>query len=147
MLRELKRKPSRRKRRHGGTSSTTAPASARSQGYQKAVTAKLREDDRSSEIHGLLNARLGDQLYNQWFVNAAILIDENALTIVTASRFQSSWIEENFAAILLKATAKATGLIVQNPRFMIEGDAPPKRDKPLAGIARPAPLDFDELPV
>lgn len=123
MLRQLHRKPSRRTRRERTVNAPTAPAPATSQGYQKAVTAKSREDERSSEIHTLLKAQLGNHVYDHWLSNAAILIEETGLIVVTASSFQSSWIEENLAIKLSKAAASVAGIGERRPCFRVESVA------------------------
>lgn len=123
MLRELNRKPCRRPRRERATPSPAAHTAKTSKGYQKALKAKSFEDERSSEIRTLLKAQLGNQVYDHWLSNAAILIEETGLIVVTASSFQSSWIEENLAIKLSKAAAKVAGIGERRPCFRVESAA------------------------
>ncbi len=123
MLRQLHRKPGQRKRRERAPNLQVDQSSAPVQTVRKAVKAKSREDDRSHEIRNLLQAQMGNQVYEHWLSNVAILIEPTGLTVVAASPFQSSWIEENLSVKLSKAAEKVAGIVGARPRFEVESRA------------------------
>lgn len=61
------------------------------------VKAKSRECDLSARVHDALRRRLGVSIYDQWLKDAALIYEEPGLTVIVASDFQRSWIEDRFS--------------------------------------------------
>lgn len=90
------------------------------------VATKAAEDDRSRTIHGALRRAMGSQLYDTWIAPCAILCDDNGITLVTGSEFQSGWISDRFES-RIKAAARAAGIPAQWIRYRAEQRAAPSR--------------------
>lgn len=103
MLRQLN-KPKREARRQRGAKQTQQPDAKPVE--RKPVAAQQREDERSQELRSCLKRTLGDQTFNHWFANAALIVDQAEVTVIAASPFQSTWMEQNFRGHIFSAARR-----------------------------------------
>ncbi|NKB16545.1 MAG: hypothetical protein HC774_06260 [Sphingomonadales bacterium] len=64
------------------------------------VRAKARECDLSARVHDALRRRLGVPIYDHWLKDAALIYDDPRLTVIVASEFQRSWIEDRYGQLI-----------------------------------------------
>jgi DnaA N-terminal domain/Helix-turn-helix domain len=84
------------------------------------VTAKKRECEKSKSIHRWLRTAVGDVSYAHWIGNCAIIPDEPGVVVVVPSSFIGEWLEQNFKAKIVQATASITGSLPRWVRFDVE---------------------------
>lgn len=146
MLRELNRKPKRKPSRNSAASSNGRMATGMS--GTKSVMARQWEDENSHKLRSLLKRTLGDQLFEQWFEKAALLVDQSELTVITASPFQSEWIEQNFRGQISSAARRLFADGIAHIKFQTGPSDTPSQPKGLPQAAPLCPAEIDyELPV
>lgn len=146
MLRELNRKPKRKPSRNSAATSNGKMATSTI--GAKSVLAKQWEDEHSHKLRNLLKRTLGDQLFEQWFEKAALLVDQSELTVITASPFQSEWIEQNFRGQIASAVRRLFGNEIGHIKFQTGPTDTPTPSKTLPHVAILCPSEIDEeLPI
>lgn len=99
------------------------------------VAAKRREDDRSNELHHMLEEALGKATWECWFARVALLFEDCGLIVVSPSSFHRSHLESNYHRAIDQALS-ATGRGVDWTRFIVEQSAAAPSAKSIA--AKPA---------
>jgi hypothetical protein len=84
------------------------------------VALKAKEDERSKAIHDALRRELGAALFDTWMANAALIHAGPDVTVIAASEFARSWIEERFQQKIMTAARAVLGSGVRRVRFQVE---------------------------
>ena len=84
------------------------------------VAAKAKEDERSSAVHAALRHDLGAQIYDHWIAPAAVIADDDGVTLIAASEFARSWIEDRFRSKIAEAARAMLGPGAQRVRVEVE---------------------------
>lgn len=87
------------------------------------VSAKAHEDRRSEAMHAALRQEVGAMVYDRWIANSALIHDAPGVTVVVASEFQRSWIEDHFQPKIMAVARAVLGSGVRWVRFNVEQGA------------------------
>jgi Helix-turn-helix domain/DnaA N-terminal domain len=124
MLRELNRKPKHNSRRQrqasSGGQAVTPIGRCLASAPQRPVTDKARENEQSAAIHAKLKLNLGENTYNEWFANVALIYDDPGITVIVGSNFHQSRIEDQFQPKILAAARAILGANVRWVRVQAE---------------------------
>ncbi|NJM51064.1 MAG: hypothetical protein HC843_09470 [Sphingomonadales bacterium] len=88
------------------------------------VQAKARECDLSARVHDALRRRLGVSIYDHWLKDAALIYDEPGLTVIVASEFQRSWIEDRYGQLIGYVAREAANKAINWVRVQREDRRP-----------------------
>lgn len=105
---------------HLAPASPSAPAATKP---ARPVAAKAKEDQRSEAMHAAIRRELGAAIYDKWFATSALIHDAPGVTVVVASEFQRSWIEDRFQPKIMAAARAVLGSGVRWVRFNVEQGA------------------------
>jgi hypothetical protein len=83
------------------------------------VVAKRREGERSADLHAVLAERLGMRTHGQWFAPAALILEDDVLTVVAPSAFHAAQLEAQHGPAVT-AALDALGIGVAAVRYTAE---------------------------
>jgi hypothetical protein len=94
--------------------------------------AKARENDRSEQLHARLSYALGSDVWERWFMPAALIFDGEGLTVVSPTQTHRERLE-TYHAMAISAALDALGWGVDWTRFDVMVHPPRRAKAPATG--------------
>ncbi|MDR3449510.1 MAG: DnaA N-terminal domain-containing protein, partial [Alphaproteobacteria bacterium] len=70
---------------------------------QRIIPDKKNEDDQSARLHLALAEAVGEAVARQWFAPCAVIMADDALTVIAPTPFHADHVRQNFASAITTA--------------------------------------------